>query len=96
MCRPLDLFIVNSHTSLAQAACVLLLLPVLASLRGIPPSQLPDYIHQGTGFSTPQWLQKPLGWVDRQEGPGGSAVDQPRSRLFCSVPSACKPVLLVS
>lgn len=45
--RRLDLFAVNSFGSAAQALFVLLLLPVLSSLRGISPSQLPQYLSDG-------------------------------------------------
>lgn len=45
--RPLDIFVVNSYGSAAQAVFVLLMLPLLAALRGIAPGQLPDYLHQG-------------------------------------------------
>ena len=51
-CRPLDLFAVNSFASAAQATFVLLLLPALAYLRGIPPTKLPDYMNQGAGPSS--------------------------------------------
>lgn len=45
--RTLDLFAVNSFGSAAQALFVLLLLPVLSSLRGIPIDQLPNYVREG-------------------------------------------------
>ena len=45
--KQLDIFVVNSFSSLAQAGFVFLLLPVLSSLRGIPLSGLPDYLMQG-------------------------------------------------
>eukprot|EP00884_Botryococcus_braunii_P005382 jgi/Botrbrau1/14845/Bobra.0278s0015.1 len=45
--KQLDIFVVNSFGSAAQAFFVLLLLPVLTSLRNIPFTQLPSYIAQG-------------------------------------------------
>lgn len=45
--QPLDIFVVNSFSSAAQAVCVFLMLPLLSSLRGIPPTQLPEYLAQG-------------------------------------------------
>ncbi|KAL6767274.1 hypothetical protein ACKKBG_A39320 [Auxenochlorella protothecoides x Auxenochlorella symbiontica] len=45
--KDLDLFVVNSFGSLAQSACILLLLPLLAPLRGIPLSGLPGYLAEG-------------------------------------------------
>ncbi|KAK9789740.1 hypothetical protein WJX73_001036 [Symbiochloris irregularis] len=45
--QQLDIFVVNTFSSLAQAGFVFLLLPVLSSLRGIPLSGLPDYLLQG-------------------------------------------------
>lgn len=45
--RTLDLFAVNSFGSAAQALFVLLLLPVLASLRDIPVAELPNYLREG-------------------------------------------------
>lgn len=45
--KPLDVFAVNSFGSASQAVFVLLLLPVLASIKGVAPSQLPDYLLQG-------------------------------------------------
>lgn len=45
--KDLDLFVVNSYGSLAQAVCVFLLLPVLTALRNVPLKQLPDYLYQG-------------------------------------------------
>lgn len=45
--RTLDLFAVNSFGSAAQAVFVLLLLPVLSSLRGIPIAELPSYLQEG-------------------------------------------------
>ena len=38
---------VNSFGSAAQAAFVFLLLPGLAALRGINPSELPQYLTEG-------------------------------------------------
>ncbi|KAK9834944.1 hypothetical protein WJX84_003484 [Apatococcus fuscideae] len=45
--KQLDLFVVNSFGSLSQAVFVLLFLPVLTSLRGIPLSGLPGYLTDG-------------------------------------------------
>ena len=45
--KQLDLFVVNSFGSGAQAVCVFLLLPFLASLRGIPFNELPSYLAEG-------------------------------------------------
>ncbi|GFR39864.1 hypothetical protein Agub_g364, partial [Astrephomene gubernaculifera] len=42
--RPLDIFVVNSFGSLAQTACVLLLLPATAAAKGIPLQQLPGQL----------------------------------------------------
>lgn len=45
--QSLDLFVVNSFGSAAQALFVFLMLPVIFSLRGIPLSGLPAYIKEG-------------------------------------------------
>lgn len=45
--QPLDIFVVNSFGSGAQAVGVLLLLPVLTSLRGLSLSELPQYVGDG-------------------------------------------------
>ena len=45
--QSLDLFVVNSYGSAAQALFVLLLLPVISSLRGISLSELPNYLKEG-------------------------------------------------
>ncbi|KAK9915593.1 hypothetical protein WJX75_001294 [Coccomyxa subellipsoidea] len=45
--KQLDIFVVNSFGSAAQAAFVFLLLPGLAALRGINPSELPQYLTEG-------------------------------------------------
>ncbi|CAK0779329.1 hypothetical protein CVIRNUC_004745 [Coccomyxa viridis] len=45
--KQLDIFVVNSFGSLAQAVVVFLLLPGLAALRGISPGQLPQYLQEG-------------------------------------------------
>lgn len=45
--QSLDLFVVNSFGSAAQALFILLLLPVVCSLRGIPITELPNYLSQG-------------------------------------------------
>ncbi|KAA6419096.1 MAG: crt protein 1-like [Trebouxia sp. A1-2] len=46
--QSLDLFVVNSFGSAAQALFIFLLLPVISSLRGISISQLPGYLKEGT------------------------------------------------
>ncbi len=57
--KPLDIFVVNSFGSGAQAVGVLLLLPVLTSLRGLSLSELPQYVGDGELFKlTCCWLQK--------------------------------------
>ena len=45
--QSLDLFVVNSYGSAAQALFIFLLLPVVSSLRGISLSQLPSYLNEG-------------------------------------------------
>ncbi|XAR62066.1 hypothetical protein NMG60_11016661 [Bertholletia excelsa] len=45
----LDIFVVNSFGSGFQALFVLLLLPILSNLKGIPFSQLPLYLKSGAG-----------------------------------------------
>ena len=45
--KPLDIFVVNTLGSGAQALCVLLLLPVLVSLRGLSLTELPQYVSDG-------------------------------------------------
>jgi hypothetical protein len=45
--KQLDIFVVNSYGSAAQAAFVFLLLPVMSSLRHIAFQDLPNYIVQG-------------------------------------------------
>jgi drug/metabolite transporter (DMT)-like permease len=45
--KDLDIFVVNSLGSAAQAAFVFLLLPVLASQRGLSLSDLPQYVGDG-------------------------------------------------
>lgn len=47
--RSLDIFVVNSFGSLFQGLFVLLFLPFLSSLKGIPISQLPAYLKSGAG-----------------------------------------------
>ncbi|CAI9095004.1 OLC1v1030854C2 [Oldenlandia corymbosa var. corymbosa] len=47
--RSLDIFVVNSFGSGFQAFFVVLLLPFLSSLKGIPFSQLPSYLRSGAG-----------------------------------------------
>ncbi|KAK9930179.1 hypothetical protein M0R45_027228 [Rubus argutus] len=47
--KSLDIFVVNSFGSGFQALFVLLFLPVLSNLRGIPFSQLPTYLKDGAG-----------------------------------------------
>lgn len=46
--RTIDLFVVNSFCSAFQAVFILALLPVLSKLWGIPFSQLPSYLRDGT------------------------------------------------
>lgn len=45
--QSLDIFVVNSFGSAAQALGVLLLLPVLVSQRGLSLSELPQYVGDG-------------------------------------------------
>lgn len=45
--QSLDLFVVNSFGSAAQALFIFLLLPVMSSLRHIPITELPNYLSQG-------------------------------------------------
>ena len=45
--QSLDLFVVNSYGSAAQALFIFLLLPVVSSLRGISLSQLLSYLKEG-------------------------------------------------
>ncbi|GKC70683.1 CLT2 protein, chloroplastic [Tanacetum coccineum] len=45
----LDIFVVNSFGSAFQALFVLLFLPVLSNLKGIPFHELPSYIKSGAG-----------------------------------------------
>ena len=45
--RSVDIFVVNTFGSTAQALFVLLLLPILSSLKGIPFQELPSYFRQG-------------------------------------------------
>ncbi|RWR90981.1 protein CLT2, chloroplastic [Cinnamomum micranthum f. kanehirae] len=47
--KPLDLFVVNSFGSGYQALFLLLLLPLLSSLKGIPFAELPSYLRSGAG-----------------------------------------------
>ncbi|KAF3447267.1 hypothetical protein FNV43_RR12447 [Rhamnella rubrinervis] len=47
--KSLDIFVVNSFGSGFQALFVLLLLPFLSNLRGIPFAQLPSYLKSGAG-----------------------------------------------
>ena len=49
--QSLDLFVVNSFGSAAQALFVFLLLPVMSSLKGIPLSQLPAYLKEGKSIA---------------------------------------------
>lgn len=44
-----DIFVVNTFGSVAQALFVFLLLPVLSNLKGIPFQQLPTYFQEGAG-----------------------------------------------
>jgi len=50
--KDVDLFVVNSFGSGFQALFVLLQLPLLASLRGIAPAQLPSYLASGWAVFT--------------------------------------------
>eukprot|EP00271_Cylindrocystis_brebissonii_P022974 TRINITY_DN913_c0_g1_i1.p1 TRINITY_DN913_c0_g1~~TRINITY_DN913_c0_g1_i1.p1 ORF type:complete len:464 (-),score=70.97 TRINITY_DN913_c0_g1_i1:881-2272(-) len=45
--KTVDLFVVNSFGSGFQAFFVFLLLPLLSSLKGIPPAELPSYFSSG-------------------------------------------------
>ena len=45
--QTLDLFVVNSFGSAAQALFVFLMLPLVSSMRGILVSQLPNYVKEG-------------------------------------------------
>lgn len=45
--QSLDIFVVNSFGSAAQALFIFLSLPVMLSLRGMPLSGLPAYIKEG-------------------------------------------------
>lgn len=45
--RPLDIFVVNSFASLFQATSVLLLMPLVASIKGVPPAELPLHLLNG-------------------------------------------------
>ncbi|XP_065857427.1 protein CLT2, chloroplastic isoform X3 [Euphorbia lathyris] len=47
--KSLDIFVVNSFGSGFQALFVLIFLPVLSNLKGIPFSQLPSYLMSGAG-----------------------------------------------
>ncbi|CAA0809105.1 CRT (chloroquine-resistance transporter)-like transporter 2 [Striga hermonthica] len=47
--KPLDVFIVSSFGSGFQALFILLLLPILSNLKGIPISELPSYYKSGVG-----------------------------------------------
>ncbi|XP_021642411.2 protein CLT2, chloroplastic isoform X1 [Hevea brasiliensis] len=47
--KSLDIFVVNSFGSGFQALFVLLLLPLLSNLKGIPFAQLPSYMKSGAG-----------------------------------------------
>ncbi|XP_038714766.1 protein CLT2, chloroplastic-like isoform X2 [Tripterygium wilfordii] len=47
--RSLDIFVVNSFGSGFQALFVLLFLPLLSNLKGIPFAQLPLYLRSGSG-----------------------------------------------
>ncbi|XP_052201810.1 protein CLT2, chloroplastic isoform X2 [Diospyros lotus] len=47
--KSLDIFVVNSFGSGFQALFVLLFLPFLSNLKGIPFSQLPQYLKSGAG-----------------------------------------------
>ncbi|XP_050213609.1 protein CLT2, chloroplastic isoform X2 [Mercurialis annua] len=47
--KSLDIFVVNSFGSGFQVLFVLLLLPLLSNLKGIPFAQLPSYLKSGAG-----------------------------------------------
>nr|XP_048331943.1 protein CLT2, chloroplastic isoform X1 [Ziziphus jujuba var. spinosa] len=47
--KSLDIFVVNSFGSGFQALFVLLFLPLLSSMKGIPFAQLPSYLKSGAG-----------------------------------------------
>ncbi|XP_048226762.1 protein CLT2, chloroplastic isoform X2 [Ricinus communis] len=47
--KSLDIFVVNSFGSGFQALFVVLLLPLLSNLKGIPFAQLPSYLKSGAG-----------------------------------------------
>ncbi|XP_021743760.1 protein CLT2, chloroplastic-like [Chenopodium quinoa] len=47
--KSLDIFVVNSFGSGCQALFVLVLLPLLSNLKGIPFDQLPQYLKSGAG-----------------------------------------------
>ncbi|KAH7306321.1 hypothetical protein KP509_22G006400 [Ceratopteris richardii] len=48
-CGSVDIFVVNSHGSAFQSFFVLLMLPFLSQLRGVPFSQLSSYMASGAG-----------------------------------------------
>ncbi|KAJ7965886.1 protein CLT2, chloroplastic [Quillaja saponaria] len=47
--KSLDIFVVNSFGSLFQALFVLLFLPFLSNMKGLPLGQLPSYLKSGAG-----------------------------------------------
>ncbi|KAH7292712.1 hypothetical protein KP509_29G082100 [Ceratopteris richardii] len=47
--KSVDIFVVNSFGSGFQSLFVLLLLPILSQIRGIPFSELPGYVKDGAG-----------------------------------------------
>ncbi|KAK2445408.1 CRT (chloroquine-resistance transporter) transporter [Trifolium repens] len=47
--KSLDIFVVNSYGSGFQALFVLLFLPLISNLKGIPFAQLPSYLKSGAG-----------------------------------------------
>ena len=49
--QSLDIFVVNSFGSGAQALGVLLLLPLLVSSRGLSLSELPQYVGDGMQYT---------------------------------------------
>eukprot|EP01025_Chloroclados_australasicus_P031646 TRINITY_DN3198_c0_g1_i1.p1 TRINITY_DN3198_c0_g1~~TRINITY_DN3198_c0_g1_i1.p1 ORF type:complete len:344 (+),score=26.20 TRINITY_DN3198_c0_g1_i1:106-1137(+) len=46
--KPLDLFVVNTWSSISQGIFTILFIPILSQLRGIPLSQLPAYVRDGS------------------------------------------------
>ncbi|CAN1159462.1 Protein CLT2, chloroplastic [Linum perenne] len=57
--KSLDIFVVNTLGSGFQALFVLLLLPLMSNLKGIPLAQLPLYLKNGTGCFLNLWSDLP-------------------------------------